>query len=295
VSTRQWARQRQRPLAWAALAAAMALAAALLLWEGRGLTFLVDEWWFGFAGATKLDASSLLTPDNGHLAVVPIPLTKASLELFGAGTTPPLRLVGILAHLGTALFLFLLLRRRIGEADALVPTVLVLFFGASSDLLIGSHGLPMTIAVSTGLGAPAFSLAGLEGTDVASREAADRLLGRLLPVAVVPAAGPPQGLPAGLEANQEGWAAVAAGALPQLRAARRERPPAGPGAAIRALVRPRAAPLVPITARRFGDGFSVAPAPRRGARLPPLESDRPRIPRLGANLAPQEQILVCAA
>ncbi len=138
---------------WAGLAAAMALAAALLLWEGRGLTFLVDEWWFGFAGATKLDASSLFTPDNGHLAMVPILLTKASLELFGAGTTLPLRLVGILAHLGTALVLFLLLRRRIGEVAALVPTVLILFFGASSDLLIGSHGLPMLIAVSTGLGA----------------------------------------------------------------------------------------------------------------------------------------------
>jgi len=153
MSAWRWVERRQERLAWAGLVVAMALAAALLLWEGRGVTFFVDEWFFGFGAATSLDPKSLFTPDNGHLAVVPILFTKASLELFGATTTLPLRLLGIAAHLSTALMLFLFVRRRLGAAGALVPAVLILFFGVAADLLIGSHGLPMLLAVATGLGA----------------------------------------------------------------------------------------------------------------------------------------------
>jgi hypothetical protein len=140
-------------LAWAALALAAAAAAALLLWEGRGQTFFVDEWWFGFGARTGLGPSQLLSPDNGHLALVPILITKASLELFGATTTLPLRIIAIATHLTVALLFFLLARRAIGGPAALAPTVLILFLGSSSDLLVGSHALPMLIAVATGLGA----------------------------------------------------------------------------------------------------------------------------------------------
>jgi hypothetical protein len=137
---------------WAVLAATMAAVLLLLLWEGRGLTFFVDEWSFGYGFRTGHDLSAFLAPDNGHLALVPVLITKASLQLFGATTALPLRLVSVAAHLSVGLFFFLLVRRSIGGRAALVPTVLVLFFGVASDLLVGSHGMPMLIAVAAGLG-----------------------------------------------------------------------------------------------------------------------------------------------
>ena len=140
-------------LAFAGLAAAMAIAAALLLWEGRGLTFFVDEWSFGFGDRTGLDPAEILAPENGHLAVIPVLITKASLELFGADTALPLRIVSVALHLTTAGLLFGLLRKAVGDLVALAPAILVLFVGSASDLLIGSHGMPMLIAVSCGLGA----------------------------------------------------------------------------------------------------------------------------------------------
>jgi len=68
----------------------MAAAALLLLWEGRGLTLFVDEWTFGFGFRTGHDLSAFLAPDNGHLALVPVLITKASLQLFGASSRSPL-------------------------------------------------------------------------------------------------------------------------------------------------------------------------------------------------------------
>ncbi len=135
------------------LGIAMALAAAYLLWEGRGLTFFVDEWSFGYGDRPGFAPSELLSPDNGHLAVVPILLQKASMGLFGAETALPLRLVSAALHLTTALLAYVLLRRSLGDLVALAPAVLLLFLGAAADLFVGSHGIPMLIACASGLGA----------------------------------------------------------------------------------------------------------------------------------------------
>ncbi len=131
----------------------MAIAAALLVWEGRGLTLLIDDWQFGFAARTNFDASAFLSDHNGHFVAVPILLTKASLQLFGADAALPLRLLGVAVHLTAVACLFWLLRPALGAVGALAPAVLVLFLGAGNDVLIGSHGLPFTISVATGLAA----------------------------------------------------------------------------------------------------------------------------------------------
>ena len=148
-----WDDERRDRFAWLALAVAMSVAVALLLWEGRGLTLFVDEWTFGYLGRHGFGASELLEPDNGHLAVLPILVVKASLALFGAGTALPLRLVALGTHLAIASMLFLLLRRSLGPLAALPPTVLFLFLGAAFDVVVGSHALPIQIAVATGLAA----------------------------------------------------------------------------------------------------------------------------------------------
>jgi hypothetical protein len=153
LSWREWDEGRRDRLAWLALAAAMTAAALLLLWEGRGQTLFVDEWSFGYLGRQDWAISSLLAPDNGHLAVLPVLITKASLELFGAATALPLRVVAVATHLSVALMLFAMLRRPLGGLGALAPAVLLLFLGSAADVLVGSHALPIELSVATGLGA----------------------------------------------------------------------------------------------------------------------------------------------
>lgn len=152
MSWRAWEDARHGQAVLAVLFAAMVAAAALLLWEGRGLTMFVDEWFFGYLARQHTTVSALLEPDNGHLAVIPILITKASLWLFGAGTVP-LRLVAVATHLSIAAMLFVLLRRALGALWALVPVVLFLFLGAAVDVLVGSHAMPIELSVAGGLGA----------------------------------------------------------------------------------------------------------------------------------------------
>jgi hypothetical protein len=140
-------------LAVAGLLLAFAIAAALLIWEGRGLTLLADDWQFGFSARTSFDPSAFLVAHNGHFVAVPVALTKLSLQLFGSDAALPLRLAMVAVHLSAAACLFFIVRREIGTVAAAVVTVLVLFLGTAYDVLIGGHGLPIGIAVASGLGA----------------------------------------------------------------------------------------------------------------------------------------------
>lgn len=145
--------EHRERLAWVGLAGAMAAAALLLLWEGRGQTLFVDEWSFGYLGRQAFTLTALLEPDNGHLAALPVLITKASLEWFGAGTALPLRLVAVASHLAIGLMIFVILRRSLGALAALAPAILFLFLGAAGDVLVGSHALPIELSAATGLGA----------------------------------------------------------------------------------------------------------------------------------------------
>ncbi len=140
-------------LAVAGLVLAFAIAAALLIWEGRGLSLLADDWQFGFSARTSFDPSAFLVAHNGHFVAVPVALTKLSLQLFGADAALPLRLAMVAVHLSAAACFFFIVRRGIGTVEAAVVTVLVLFLGTAYDVLIGGHGLPIGIAVASGLGA----------------------------------------------------------------------------------------------------------------------------------------------
>lgn len=141
------------PFAVGLLLVAMAAAAALLIWETRGLTLLVDEWKWGFGARTNLDLHAFVDPHNGHFVAVVVLITKSALQLFHANAATALRLLAVAVHLGAAGCLFALLRKAIGTVGAVAPTILVLFLGAANDVIIGSHGLSTTITVLTGLGA----------------------------------------------------------------------------------------------------------------------------------------------
>jgi hypothetical protein len=161
-----------------ALVVAMLAAIVFFVLEGRGLTLLVDDWDFGFVSRTNFDASAFLSDHNGHLVAIPIALTKASLQVFGADAALPLRLTTLVVHLTAVTCLFFLLRAAIGTAAAVPPTVLVLFLGAANDVLIGSHGLPFTISVATGLAAWLALRQGRASGDLDRRPAARPTLSR---------------------------------------------------------------------------------------------------------------------
>jgi hypothetical protein len=143
---------RQERLVAAGLALAMAAAAALVLWEGRGLTFWSDEWEF-LQYRRTFDPGVLLEPYGGHLELVPLLIDNALFATVGADSYFPYRLVAVALVLLCAGLFFLLARRRLGGPLALVPTVLLLFFGAAWEVFSSPNGIPTFSSIAAGLAA----------------------------------------------------------------------------------------------------------------------------------------------
>jgi hypothetical protein len=138
---------------WAvpALVAAMALAAALLAWEGRDTTwFNGDE--LQLFTFTSWSPGSLLTPQNGHLIVVSRLLGHATLSLFGDYSV--FRGISIACVLGACGMFFAYARRRVGGELALAATLPLLFLGSGWEILLFPIGaLQLGIAIASGIGA----------------------------------------------------------------------------------------------------------------------------------------------
>ena len=133
------------------LLVAMAASAATLLVLSSPLRFWADEldWLVAFEG---YDAETLLTPHNGHLIAGIRVLYEAFPDGFGAEYLP-FRLVSVAAVLTCAGLFFVLARRRIGGPLALVPTLILLFFGSSSEVVVSPLGLPISLSIAFGLAA----------------------------------------------------------------------------------------------------------------------------------------------
>jgi hypothetical protein len=129
----------------------MAASAATLLTLSSPLRFWADEldWLVAFDG---YDAETLLTPHNGHLIAGIRVLYEAFPDGFGAEYLP-FRLVSVAAVLTCAGLFFVLARRRIGGPLALVPTLILLFFGSSSEVVVSPLGLPISLSIALGLAA----------------------------------------------------------------------------------------------------------------------------------------------
>ena len=133
------------------LAVAMAAAAGVLLWAGRGFVFYNDELgWFASA-PPDYDPGALVRPHVSHLMVVGRAIYTTSLHLFGPSHVP-LRVVGVVGVLVCAGLFFVLARRRIG-AVALLPTIVLLFLGSSWNTLVSPIGIPFLSAIAFGLAA----------------------------------------------------------------------------------------------------------------------------------------------
>ncbi len=147
-----WAhRIGEERVAYAVLAAAYALAAILILHWSEGQSFVNDEWNYlvVFRG---WNLELLLTPQNGHLIVFPLMLYKTLFGTVGASSHFPYQLTTVVLHLIVATVFFALVRRRLPLAAAVGLTLLVVFFGAGWDTLMGAYEIPNLSGMAAGLG-----------------------------------------------------------------------------------------------------------------------------------------------
>jgi hypothetical protein len=152
------------------LATAFALAGALILLWGEGQTFVNDEWSYLVIRSWSIE--SLLTPQNGHLIVAPLLLYKALFATVGAESHLPFQLAAIVIHLTIALLFYLLVRTRLSLPVAVALAVLIAFFGAGWDTVMGAYELPNLTGMAAGLG----MLLALERRTLGSDVAASLLL-----------------------------------------------------------------------------------------------------------------------
>jgi hypothetical protein len=117
------------------LAAALAVAATMTLVLTSQLTFLQDTWEYLM---TRRDPSLevLFHPHNEHLVLFPVLIEEGLLRLFGMTSATPEYVVLTGFLLGTALLLYIYVKRRVGPWLALFATVLVLCLGPAWEVLL---------------------------------------------------------------------------------------------------------------------------------------------------------------
>jgi hypothetical protein len=146
------ARPTDPRLARAVLAAMLLLAGGWMLYITRGGTFHYDEWNF-VMNRRGHSLDTFLRPHNDHLVALPVVIFKTLFETVGLSPYWPYQLMPIALHLVCALLIYVLARRRLGEWWALVPSGLVVFFGAAWDDILSPFQIGFIIPVAAFLAA----------------------------------------------------------------------------------------------------------------------------------------------
>ncbi len=133
------------------LALLMLGAAIVIQHAGHGTVFFYDEWDF-ITGRRGFSADSFLDGHNGHLSVVPVAVYKVMLQVFGLDAYWPYRLTLVLLHLVASGLLFVVLRRRVGDAAAVCGAALLLFLGSAADDLLWAFQIGFVGSMAAGLG-----------------------------------------------------------------------------------------------------------------------------------------------
>jgi hypothetical protein len=148
-------------LVWAALALAMAAASALILWAGRGTSFVSDELlYYGrlvelpdrFTVFDSANAEYFLAPFSGHLQAVGKLVYEGIFATTGTDYVV-FRVVALAALLLCVGLVFALIRRRVGAPAALAAAVLLLFLGSAWEVMLWPFDLHTVFAFAAGLGA----------------------------------------------------------------------------------------------------------------------------------------------
>jgi hypothetical protein len=150
-----------------ALAGILVAAAAVILWAGRGLAPIADQWpWI--LHLLDPDAETFLGPYNGHLIATTWAVYFGILETFGLPEFWTFRVVALLLHLGVAILVFVYARRRLGPWPALAPAAAIAFLGTGSDVFLSGLNLGFAGATAACLGALAMLDRDTRGADLAA-------------------------------------------------------------------------------------------------------------------------------
>jgi ubiquinone/menaquinone biosynthesis C-methylase UbiE len=127
-----------------------AAAAGLILALTRDYTFYRDDWLFLL---TRRDwtADAFLEPHHEAWSTLPVLLYKLLFATAGAEAYWPYMLLVVVAHLGLAWVVFLLVRRRAGDVLALAAAAIVLFLGRGAENLIWAFQAGFVGALALGL------------------------------------------------------------------------------------------------------------------------------------------------
>lgn len=146
-------------LAWVLLAVAMCISATWLTIAGKELTFSGDDIFYyarlvDFDGAVAASGGLeyFFAPHNGHLQILGKLLYRGLFLTVGTDYTV-FRAMEIVAVLASVLFFFLLAKRRVRPYAALIPSVLLLFFGAAEGSYLWPFNVHTIGALAFGLGA----------------------------------------------------------------------------------------------------------------------------------------------
>jgi hypothetical protein len=129
----------------------LAFVALVILWAGRDITFLEDDWFFI---DTRLGGTldTYLQPHNEHLLLVPVALYKALFVTVGISHYWPYRVMVIVAHLACVVLLFLVARRSIGSRPALFVPLPFLFIGPAWHVVLFPFNVQWCLSIAALLG-----------------------------------------------------------------------------------------------------------------------------------------------
>lgn len=148
-SVRPWLRGR---LAILTLGFLMVITAAALIYVGKGLTFVWDEWGFIY-WRREWTFDVFLNPHNEHLALFPVGVFKVLFATVGLTEHWVYRLAVVGAHLVCVALVFVLARRRVGDGLALAASVPILLLGSAYENLLWPFQVGLIASVAAGLGA----------------------------------------------------------------------------------------------------------------------------------------------
>lgn len=129
----------------------LACAGMVVLAELSGQSLAFDEWTF-FADYRGWSPEVLASPFGDNLLALPAAIYKLIFAAFGPETIA-LDLALVALNLTCAGLFFVLLGRRTDRWIALAASVLLVLFGASSDLVAATLGLAILFTTACGLGA----------------------------------------------------------------------------------------------------------------------------------------------
>ena len=136
------------------------LAVPLLLYLGRDQWFFLDEWWVLGEGSDSL--TGYFDAHNGHWSTVVTVVFDVNYAIWGLHTYLPYQVPVVLAHVGSAVFVRVLMRQLGVRGWIATPAALIFVFFGSGSLNI-FFGFQISQAGSLFCGLAYFALANREG------------------------------------------------------------------------------------------------------------------------------------